>query len=151
MPTFSQSVDAVRTALRTQSPGAARQQLSQLRRRPSLAERERHDLELLDVEISIAEYQSGGRTPLLLEPTTRKLNALFLRSRSGSFAESHKQRLATLYEALRPSVVTVRYGVLRDGRCIEMGITLLPGAQMISGKLWRGGSEVTNGCDPRKQ
>jgi serine/threonine protein kinase len=150
VPTFSQSVDAVRTALRTQSPGAARQQLSQLRRRPSLAERERHDLELLDVEISIAEYQSGGRTPLLLEPTTRKLNALFLRSRSGSFAESHKQRLATLYEALRPSVVTVRYGVLRDGRCIEMGITLLPGAQMISGKLWRGGSEVTNGCDPRK-
>jgi hypothetical protein len=140
----------VRAALRTQNLGTARQLLQQLRKRPGLQDRERHDLDLTDTEISIADYQQSGQSPALLEQSARKLNGLFARSKSAGFGESHKKRLWTLQKAIQPSVVTVRSGVIQNGHCVELGVVLLPGVQQMDGKLWRGGSEVIKGCDPGK-
>ena len=149
-PSFSQSLEQVRAALRTQNLGTARQLLQQLRKRPGLQDRERHDLDLTDTEISIADYQQSGQSPALLEQSARKLNGLFARSKSAGFGESHKKRLWTLQKAIQPSVVTVRSGVIQNGHCVELGVVLLPGVQQMDGKLWRGGSEVIKGCDPGK-
>lgn len=150
IPSFAQSLDQVRTALRTQSLGTARQLLGQLRKRTGLSERERQELELTDTELSIADYQQSGQPAALLESSTRKLNGLFAKSRSAALGDAQRKRIGSLHQAIRSSVVTVRYGTLQSGHCVESGVVLLPGVQQIDGKLWRGGSEVIKGCDPGK-
>lgn len=150
-PSFSQSLEQVRAALRTQSVATARQLLGQLRKRAGLSDRERHDLELTDTEISIVDFQQNGQSATLLESSARKLNGLFAKSRSAGFGDAQRKRLWSLHQAIHSSVVTVRYGVMQSGHCVESGVVLLPGVQTMDGKLWRGGSEVIKGCDPGKQ
>lgn len=150
-PTFEHSIGQVKSALRSRNLSTARQLLGQLRRRSGLSPSERSELEIVDAELCLQEYQTAGRTQTLLDEATRKVNALFERSRRAGFGDAQKQRLVTLYQLLKPLVVTIHIGAVRDGRCQEQGMILMPGVQQIDGKVWRAGSEVWRGCDSQKQ